>query len=174
MSDTMSDFDYSVEFANIQRVIHGISEPFKSELAEVAVELQIKIEEDLKKSLDGYQEEVRQTFKHDNKPTLANRDVILSKENLFVILLGLAGEAGEVVEIFKKAIRRNIPLTDKERAELKLELGDVLWHVAAIASFLDFTLEDIAAANIQKLEQRNATDYFRTTGIGKNNTSETP
>lgn len=71
--------------------------------------------------------------------------------------LGVGGEAGEVVDIVKKAVRRGLPikLSDKERDNLFLELGDVLWYLDALATDLGFTLEDIAKGNIDKLEERH-------------------
>jgi NTP pyrophosphatase (non-canonical NTP hydrolase) len=66
--------------------------------------------------------------------------------------LGLAGEAGEVAEKVKKHIRDGVLNVE----ELKKELGDVLWYLAAIASDLDLTLDDVAEANLQKLRSRHA------------------
>lgn len=66
--------------------------------------------------------------------------------------LGLAGEAGEVAEKVKKHIRDGVLNVE----ELKKELGDVLWYLAAIASDLDLTLDDVAEANLQKLRSRQA------------------
>lgn len=65
--------------------------------------------------------------------------------------LGLAGEAGEVVEMIKKHVGHGHPL-DKEK--LLKELGDVLWYVAAIARTADLDLSTIATANIEKLKKR--------------------
>lgn len=39
--------DYSVQFANIQRVIYNIPDPWKTELAEAALDLQEAIQNDL-------------------------------------------------------------------------------------------------------------------------------
>lgn len=66
--------------------------------------------------------------------------------------LGLAGEAGEVAEKVKKHIRDGVLNVE----ELKKELGDVLWYLAAIASDLGLTLDDVAEANLQKLRSRQA------------------
>jgi len=69
--------------------------------------------------------------------------------------LGLAGEAGEVAEHAKKAIRDDSGhVTEERRAAMAKELGDVLWYVAQIASELGLDLEQIAGTNLQKLLSR--------------------
>jgi NTP pyrophosphatase (non-canonical NTP hydrolase) len=70
-------------------------------------------------------------------------------------VLGLAGETGEVSEKFKKIIRDNQGLINKEKKEeIKKELGDVLWYLSQIASELDLSLEEIALENLEKLNSR--------------------
>lgn len=71
--------------------------------------------------------------------------------SLIVFVLGLGGEAGEVIDLIKKYIGHGHPL-DRER--LLRELGDVLWYVSAIAGALGFTLEEVARANVAKLRAR--------------------
>lgn len=66
--------------------------------------------------------------------------------------LGLAGEAGEVVEHIKKHVGHGKELDVNRVAE---ELGDVLWYVAEIASLLGLHLNVIAIQNINKLMGRN-------------------
>jgi len=66
--------------------------------------------------------------------------------------LGLAGEAGEVCELKKKAIRDNEGLVSHDA--LVKELGDVLWYLNAIAREYAIDLEYIAEVNIEKLESR--------------------
>ena len=69
--------------------------------------------------------------------------------------LGLAGEAGEVVEKVKKAMRDDgMIITGSRRQELIKELGDVLWYLAAITDELGTTLEYVALCNIEKLKSR--------------------
>ena len=69
--------------------------------------------------------------------------------------LGLAGEAGEVAEHAKKAIRDDDgTVTSERRAAMAKELGDVLWYVAQLASELELDLDEIAQANLQKLLSR--------------------
>jgi NTP pyrophosphatase (non-canonical NTP hydrolase) len=69
--------------------------------------------------------------------------------------LGLAGEAGEVAEHAKKAIRDDAgKVSDERRAAMSKELGDVLWYVAQLATELGLDLEDIAGQNLEKLLSR--------------------
>ncbi len=69
--------------------------------------------------------------------------------------LGLAGEAGEVCEHIKKAIRDDGgEITDERRRALRKELGDVLWYLAALSSELGLQMGDIARANVEKLADR--------------------
>lgn len=69
--------------------------------------------------------------------------------------LGLAGEAGEVAEHAKKAIRDDGgAVSDDRRAAMAKELGDVLWYVAQIATELGLDLDQIAEGNLEKLLSR--------------------
>jgi NTP pyrophosphatase (non-canonical NTP hydrolase) len=69
--------------------------------------------------------------------------------------LGLAGEAGEVAEHAKKAIRDDGgEVSEERRAAMAKELGDVLWYVAQIASELELELDEIARINLDKLFSR--------------------
>ena len=70
--------------------------------------------------------------------------------------LGLAGEAGEVCEAVKKAIRDDGgEITDERRRALHKELGDVLWYVAALCEELDVSMGDVARHNLEKLADRH-------------------
>lgn len=80
-------------------------------------------------------------------------------------ILGLAGEAGEVCEKFKKNIRdNNGVVTEEFILAVKKELGDTLWYISNIATDLDISLEDIAQTNINKLQSRKERGVIQGSG----------
>ena len=71
--------------------------------------------------------------------------------------LGLVGEAGEVAEKVKKVIRDKKGIFDEDSKNgLRKELGDVLWYLSNICTEFNFSLEDIAIQNLEKLKLRAA------------------
>jgi len=71
--------------------------------------------------------------------------------------LGLVNEAGEFAGAVKKIYRDSAGvISDEQRAALASELGDVLWYLSQCATILDVSLEDIAAGNLAKLQDRKA------------------
>lgn len=77
--------------------------------------------------------------------------------NLVYPTLGLGGESGEIMEKVKKIIRdKGGVVDDAAREALVLELGDVLWYVAAIASELEVDLGEVASRNLAKLASRKS------------------
>lgn len=70
--------------------------------------------------------------------------------------LSLAGEAGEVVELLKKAHRRSPNCQTVEVDKLIDELGDVLWSVVSIAMWAGHSLEDVRVLNEEKMWARHA------------------
>lgn len=84
--------------------------------------------------------------------------------------LALGEEAGEVMGKLAKFVRKyNQPLSIalvyakhpthpeqiKLREDLKKELGDVMWQVAACCTELGFTLDEVQQANLDKLGGRD-------------------
>ena len=65
--------------------------------------------------------------------------------------LGLAGEFGELLDMFKKWIFHN-KILDREHA--KKELGDVMWYVAMISYSMGWDLDEIMQMNVDKLKAR--------------------
>lgn len=71
-------------------------------------------------------------------------------------VLAMCGEAGETANVLKKLIRdRDSKIDDYDRAKLLLELGDVLWYVAAAACELGSSLEEVADLNVTKINGRS-------------------
>ena len=71
--------------------------------------------------------------------------------------IGIAGEAGEVLDAVKKAWAYGKPL---DTDNLKEELGDILFYVQAMANTLDCTLQDLMDANVAKLAKRYPDGVF--------------
>ena len=72
---------------------------------------------------------------------------------LVYCVLGLASEAGEVAGKLKKAIRdEDGVISESRKANLRAELGDVLWYCAMVA--METTLSSVAEENLVKLFDR--------------------
>lgn len=92
-------------------------------------------------TLNEYQELAQRTSRKD----MAHRD------HIFNGVMGLCGEAGEVIDLVKKhAFQDGRAIKDSMRDEL----GDVLWYVAETAAAMGLSLEEIAQYNISKLRRR--------------------
>ena len=78
-------------------------------------------------------------------PELSRKDVLING------VMGLCGESGEAIDIVKKWLAQGHAL---DREKLAKELGDICWYLAETATALDLSLEDIMAANIEKLRRR--------------------
>lgn len=71
-------------------------------------------------------------------------------------LIGITGETGEVAEKVKKVIRdRNGIFSKSNRLEIAKELGDALWYLSVLANDLGYSLDEVAALNIEKIRSRN-------------------
>lgn len=81
------------------------------------------------------------------------------------LALGLNGEAGEAAEVIKKVLRDdNGVFTPVTLAKLKKEMGDVLWYLARLADVTGFSLEEVAAGNLEKLASRKARNVLAGSG----------
>lgn len=75
--------------------------------------------------------------------------------NLIYPVLGLLGESGEVAEKVKKLIRDlDYDIDENFTENIKKELGDVLWYIAAICFELGISMEEVAKTNMEKLSSR--------------------
>lgn len=83
------------------------------------------------------------------------------------VILGLAGEAGEVAGKMKKIIRDGKgKLTDEAREQLLAENGDVTWYNSLLSTKLGRTFASVANNNLNKLFARK--DKGTLSGSGDN------
>lgn len=78
-------------------------------------------------------------------PSLDRKDVLING------VMGLCGESGEAIDIVKKWLAQG---HDLDTEKLAKELGDIAWYLAETATALGLDLEDVFAANIEKLKKR--------------------
>ena len=95
-------------------------------------------------NFDNYQIEARKTAIYPNKD-----------KNFIYPTLGLVGETGEIAEKIKKILRDKNGIFDNDsKLAVKKELGDVLWYLSNLCDELEFTLDDVAKTNLEKLNLR--------------------
>ncbi|MCM1219065.1 MAG: nucleoside triphosphate pyrophosphohydrolase family protein [Lachnospiraceae bacterium] len=71
------------------------------------------------------------------------------------LALAICGEAGEAADKVKKVLRdKQGQFYNADLTAIALELGDILWYIANLASVLGFSLSDIATLNIDKINGR--------------------
>lgn len=66
-------------------------------------------------------------------------------------VMGLNGEAGECIDLVKKAYFQGHTLDKKK---LKEEVGDVLWYAAILCEALGTDLDEVMWQNVEKLKKR--------------------
>ena len=104
--------------------------------------------------LNDYQRESRKTALYPNVGS-----------NTIYPTLGLVGEAGEVADKVKKILRDKKGVFDKDsKDQIKFELGDVLWYISQLSSELGYELEEVANANLQKLNSRKSRGKIQGSG----------
>ncbi len=108
-------------------------------------------------TFDEYQKQALKTA-HNNPDPLMDKTIWA---------MGIAGEAGEVLEKWKKIVAyKEGKITDEDLAELKKELGDVVWYVAVLADSLGLSFAEVMQLNVKKLEDRQKRGVIK--GAGDN------
>ena len=101
-------------------------------------------------------EQPTMTFKEYQKQalTFALRDKNIDIDRS-ILALGIAGEAGEVADKWKKILAYQAgTLTADDTIEITKELGDVLWYLAVFADSLGLSFDDVVQQNLTKLTDR--------------------
>ncbi len=107
-------------------------------------------------NLNEYQSRAKQTAVYPGQGELTG---------LLYAALALAGESGEVSGKVSKILRDdNQQLTDEAKEAIAKELGDVCWTIAAVATELGLSLEDIALFNLDKLSDRKQRQVLNGSG----------
>lgn len=110
-------------------------------------------------TFEEYQKGALSTDLFGGKPQPITSNAFLAK------LLGLVGETGEIADKFKKMYRdNNGEISEQQIADMKKELGDVLWYVAVVGAYLGLSLEEIAELNLEKLQDRKSRGVLRGSG----------
>lgn len=99
-------------------------------------------------NIDDYQVWTRTTAKYPKDPAEF-------EPSLPYLVMGLAGEAGEVANKYKKIIRDKYGIMDDDdEIAIVDELGDVLWYIARIVDEIGYSFSDLIDVNYHKLESR--------------------
>lgn len=79
----------------------------------------------------------------------------------FYVALNLVAEIGELYGKWAKSIRDNVQPTENE---IKHELGDILWMLAALCHDMGTNLNEVAWMNLVKLEKRKTKNTLQGSG----------
>lgn len=87
-----------------------------------------------------------------------------TSRNFSYMMLNLVGEVGEFASKIAKYIRKDYIqinqgkiagfFSDDEEEELRKEAGDILWQLSGLCTVMEWSLEDVAQENLDKLEDR--------------------
>lgn len=80
-----------------------------------------------------------------------SHDYTCDNPRLLQGLMGLCGESGEALDLFKKHLFHGHYF---DEVHLAKELGDVAWYLAISADALGYSLDEIFEMNIDKLRKR--------------------
>lgn len=70
-------------------------------------------------------------------------------------MAGLAGEAGECIDLWKKLKFHNKDLNEESRQKMIDELSDVCWYLTNASIAIGADLDDIIRHNVEKLKARH-------------------
>lgn len=88
----------------------------------------------------------------------SGEEIVLSplEAHLVHMALGIAGEAGEIVDAIKKNAIYRKPLDNINVME---ELGDLEWYMEGLRSSLELSRKQVLEYNINKLNKRYGAGY---------------
>lgn len=87
------------------------------------------------------------------KTDRVKRTGLKAAADIVVPLLGLAGEAGQLLSEYKKHLRDG-DAYQLFHERISEELGDILWYVSNVATKFELNLDEIAQSNLKKTQSR--------------------
>lgn len=111
--------------------------------------------------LEDYSKDIQRTM---------NKDLSY-EQRLTMLSMGLAGEAGELVDAMKKHVfhGHNLDIED-----LRKEMGDVLWYLINMMNELAISPDDVLTGNINKLSKRYPEGFSEEASKNRVDTKELP
>ena len=94
----------------------------------------------------------------------SSKDGLSDNLRLLEGLLGLNGEAGECIDLYKKYLFQGHKLDERHVA---LELGDVAWYLAVAADAIGYDLETILRMNVDKRKARYPDGFDKNLSINR-------
>ncbi|PEZ47054.1 nucleotide pyrophosphohydrolase [Priestia megaterium] len=92
-------------------------------------------------NVERYREAIKRTMNDD----------LTDREKLSMLALGIAGEAGEIVDKIKKVLFHGHTM---DIPDLIKELGDLEWYLQHLKMYYEISDEKVRMENIQKLNKR--------------------
>jgi NTP pyrophosphatase (non-canonical NTP hydrolase) len=106
-------------------------------------------------TFDEYQQQALTT-------AISHPDPLMNKT---IWAMGVSGEAGEVIEKWKKIVAYKAgKISQEDVVELSKELGDVVWYIAVLADSLGLSFDAVMQQNIAKLADRKARHVTKGSG----------
>lgn len=88
-----------------------------------------------------------------NEYQIKTREFAIYNSHLYPCL-GLSEETGELLGKIAKAMRDGVTNPEAYKESVKKEAGDVLWMLARLLDDMKIDLAEVAALNIEKLQDR--------------------
>lgn len=96
-------------------------------------------------NMNNYQKKALVTYKRSDT----------NMKNRMRMVLGVTGEAGEIAEKYKKAMRDNVCMdSDEFKSEVAKEIGDVMWYLAVLSDDIGYSMGSVGKMNLKKLKDR--------------------
>lgn len=89
-------------------------------------------------------------YEYQDKAARTQNGKLNRNQRLNHALFGMCSEVGEIHGLYQKMFQGH-PLNFSEVLD---EVGDLMWFISELCDVLGVTMDDVAARNIEKLEER--------------------